>query len=320
MILPRQQIDLSDDVHRQANLLRGWEQTYSQLGSGKFAGSVTTFHFAGLKVFREMMNRAVFQAGCLASGHLAFGLQVRGWGPSCICGEEGRPNTVLVFSGRSGFEFLSPEMFEFLGVELNALPFEDPVLQAMMHELEQLLSGRSRAIALSPIRAGKLQLLLDEILSQNELDGKFTDAPGQGMAFSRGFVGQLLDILQEADFAREGLVQRHWEAIAAIRELVTYSDNCPFSVAELTHITGLPRRTLQNACQSILGMSPIQYLRALRLSEARGKLQVTGSVTEVATHFGFWHLGYFSRDYNAMFDELPSRTVQNRVKDIRRHQ
>jgi len=320
MISPKQWIDRSDDVHRQANLLQDWGQAYSQLGSGCFAGSVTTFHFAGLKVFRETMNRAVFQAGGLPSGRLAFGLQVRGRGPTCICGEEGEPNSVLVFSGRSGFEFLSPDMFEFLGVELDTSPFEDSVLLAMMHDLEQALSGGSRAIALPPAKAGRLQRLLDEILSEDELDDRLCDAPGQGTAFSRGMVGQLLDILQDADCDREGPVLRHWEAIAAIRLLVTDSDNCPLSVAELTHTIGLSRRTLQNACRSILGMSPIQYLRALRLSEARRKLQAAGSVTEVATQFGFWHLGYFSRDYNAMFGELPSQTVQNRVKDTRRRQ
>jgi AraC family ethanolamine operon transcriptional activator len=85
---------------------------------------------------------------------------------------------------------------------------------------------------------------------------------------------------------------------------------------------GLSRRTLQNACQEVIGMSPVQYLRALRLSEARRMMQSARSVTEVATQFGFWHLGYFSRDYQMMFDELPSKTLQRwrtggGVKDTR---
>jgi len=312
LISPKQWIDRSDDVHRQANLLQDWDQTYSQLGSGRFAGSVLTFQYAGLKIFRETMNRSVFQSGGLPSYRLAFGLPLQGRGSSCICGEEGSPNSVLVFSGGSGFEFFSPDLFEFVGIEVDTLASDDSVLLAMMHDLRRTLSGGRRAIAIVPGKASKLQWLLDGILSEEELGDRLGYTSGHAEAFSRSMIGQFLDILQDADCDRQGTVRRHWEAVAAIRLLVTDSDTCPLSVAELTRIMGLSRRTLQNACQSILGMSPIRFLRALRLSEARKTLQRAGSVTQVATQFGFWHLGYFSRDYHAMFGELPSQTVQHR--------
>ncbi len=66
----------------------------------------------------------------------------------------------------------------------------------------------------------------------------------------------------------------------------------------------------------------MQYLRALRLSEARLKMLPAMPVTEVATQFGFWHLRYFSSDYQISLDELPSKTLQRwrtggGVKDTR---
>ncbi len=109
---------------------------------------------------------------------------------------------------------------------------------------------------------------------------------------------------------------RHWDTIAEIRQLVTEGACCPLSVAELTVELGLSRRTLQNACQEIVGLSPVQYLRALRLGEARRMMGRAASVTEVATQFGFWHLGYFARDYHTMFGELPSKTLER----VRRRQ
>jgi AraC family ethanolamine operon transcriptional activator len=62
------------------------------------------------------------------------------------------------------------------------------------------------------------------------------------------------------------------------------------------------------------------YLKLLRLIAVRHQLsqadprQVT--VTEIASHFGFWSSGHFSRDYKNLFGELPSVTLTNGKRHI----
>ena len=56
------------------------------------------------------------------------------------------------------------------------------------------------------------------------------------------------------------------------------------------------------------------YLKQKRLEAARRTLlaasPLTTSVTEVATQWGFFHLGRFARDYSQLFGELPSETLK----------
>ncbi len=308
--------DHSVDVHHQATLLHAWDQEYTQLRPGSFTGSVSTLRNGGVKLFSERMNRAIFQMGALPAPRLAFGLPIRAAGRNYICGEEGNDHSLLVFSGSSGFEFLSPEDFEFYGIEIDTAVSDDPVFLTMVKTLEEVITSSSRAIRLDAARAGKLARLLGAILSEEGIGERLQTWPDHAAAFNRGLVGWILDMLQVAAPEQERVPMRHWDTIAEIRQLVTEGACCPLSVAELTVELGLSRRTLQNACQEIVGLSPVQYLRALRLGEARRMMGRAASVTEVATQFGFWHLGYFARDYHTMFGELPSKTLER----VRRRQ
>jgi AraC family ethanolamine operon transcriptional activator len=302
--------EASADVHHQATLLRAWDQKYTQLRPGGFTGSVSTLRNGGVKLFREEMNRAVFQMGALPTTKLAFGLPVRAAGRTYICGEEGTGDSLLVFSGSSGFEFLSPEDFEFYGVEIETAASDDPVFLTMVRTLAQVIASSNRAIRLDGHRLRKLGRLLGATLCEEGIGERLQTWPDHAAAFNRGLVGWMLDMLQAAPAEAESPPMRHWDTIAAIRQLVAQNSCCPSSVAELTVELGVSRRTLQNACQEIVGMSPVQYLRALRLSEVRRMMEQSRSVTEVATQFGFWHLSYFARDYHAMFGELPSKTLE----------
>ncbi|UWQ96242.1 AraC family transcriptional regulator [Rhodobacteraceae bacterium M385] len=78
---------------------------------------------------------------------------------------------------------------------------------------------------------------------------------------------------------------------------------------EIASASGLHPRTLQLVFQSSFGMSPIAYLKVVRLNAARYRLckrRNRESVTDVAFGCGFSHLGRFSRDYRALFGHAPS--------------
>jgi AraC family ethanolamine operon transcriptional activator len=82
---------------------------------------------------------------------------------------------------------------------------------------------------------------------------------------------------------------------------------------DLCAALGVSRRKLHDAFIAVVGMTPPAYLKLRRLVLARRALRAgDGSrllVKSVALSHGFWHLGYFARDYRALFGELPSQTA-----------
>jgi AraC-like DNA-binding protein len=87
----------------------------------------------------------------------------------------------------------------------------------------------------------------------------------------------------------------------------------PIVPAELAQLAGVSLRSLYKGFQAFCGVSPMQYLKDLRLNRARAELQTPAdatSVAGVAMRWGFGHLGRFSADYRVRFGESPSETLR----------
>ncbi|WP_308377621.1 AraC family transcriptional regulator [Streptomyces sp. ISL-98] len=89
----------------------------------------------------------------------------------------------------------------------------------------------------------------------------------------------------------------------------------PYSAAELAALARVSVRWLQEAFRRYVGMSPMAYLRGVRLDRVRDELKRCGpgelTVSEAAFRWGFAHLGRFSGAYRARFGEAPSETLRS---------
>lgn len=85
-------------------------------------------------------------------------------------------------------------------------------------------------------------------------------------------------------------------------------------VPELVDATGVSRRTLENAFQDMLAVSPASYIKAHRLQRLRLDLMhaAPGSipVSQLARKHGFFHGGQLATDYSSLFGELPGATLR----------
>lgn len=88
---------------------------------------------------------------------------------------------------------------------------------------------------------------------------------------------------------------------------------CP-SVVDICAEIKVSQRNLQYSFKKILDLTPNAYLQHLRLNQVRRRLKNPDTsditVTRVATHWHFFHLGRFASDYLQLFGELPSTTLR----------
>ena len=88
-------------------------------------------------------------------------------------------------------------------------------------------------------------------------------------------------------------------------------------ITQLCQIAQLSERSLQYGFKERFGITPVHYLRVIRLNGAHKQLltleKSTMSVAQIALNWGFVEFGRFSRDYKALFDQLPSQTLATAI-------
>jgi AraC-like DNA-binding protein len=85
------------------------------------------------------------------------------------------------------------------------------------------------------------------------------------------------------------------------------------AVAEAAHVGP---RALQRAFRRALDVTPLGYLRSVRLDRAHEELRTAdpaagATVSGIATRWGFGHPGRFASDYRARFGRSPSETLRS---------
>ncbi|MBE1878196.1 AraC family transcriptional regulator [Myceligenerans sp. TRM 65318] len=99
---------------------------------------------------------------------------------------------------------------------------------------------------------------------------------------------------------RSGIVVR---AIEALNDSI----DKPWSLARLSTAVGASPSTLARRFKQVTGMTPLHYLKRLRLGEAQRRMVVLGeSAGQAAGAVGYLSASHFSRDYRAAYDATPA--------------
>ncbi|GIU31879.1 hypothetical protein TUM3792_43980 [Shewanella sp. MBTL60-007] len=108
----------------------------------------------------------------------------------------------------------------------------------------------------------------------------------------------------------------HSRRIAGVYRVIDYLQSfasCLPSISELCKVANLSERSLEYGFREYLGITPIRYLKVVRLNGVRETLLTSDAsvtVSHVALQWGFLELGRFAAEYRQLFGELPSKTLK----------
>lgn len=298
---------VSDDVDDQAAMLKGWDQSYTQLEAGGFEATVhAAFLTHGSGIFRKTTNRKLHKIFAPPADSFAIAVQLAKSGLTLFQGQPTGAGDTLVLPGDRQFELICHGRFD---VVVAVFPRAD--LASLLGAVHSLDTGARIIKGASGTRMG---LRLAAALSELAASGSALELPAVQLRdeFLRR-CSALLDEAEDQPCHRRNPTRRRtlriFDEAKAFIKAALHREYVP-TVMEIAGSVRVSARTLEYAFDHVVAVSPSRYLQCLRLCCARRDLKngVEMSVTAVAMKWGFWHLGRFSIAYREMFGELPSQS------------
>jgi AraC family ethanolamine operon transcriptional activator len=328
------------DADEHADNLTGWEQRYDQLSAGAFAGELREWCLPHMQVFREHTSQALRQACRVWEDSFWFGVPVGGWGAAGAAAVRGEtPSTringrrhgahdIMVRPGGEAFELVTPATLGLFGIVVQRATLVDAAARQGC-EVDWTSVQTAEVLQVQPRALLRCQLGLAGLLQHtgDAQDGPAAAVPNAAQldTLEEALMSNLLDLLDHSvvDPELRHSHARRRRVVDEARALALAQPDHAVTVPELCERLHVSRRTLQYCFEDELGLSPMAYLRAVRLNGVRRQLRdvarqrATGGmngVQDVAAHWGFWHMSQFAADYRKLFAEAPSQTLRRAMQ------
>jgi AraC family ethanolamine operon transcriptional activator len=293
----------------------GWQIDSTQLGPAKLESAVSLVQSANLGVCHFQFNSRFDQRLHAQPGYYSFGLPDPDAAAATVQGKAASPGGIIVFphdheaygashAGFNGYgihirvaylEAMAEAVFKMPLRLLIPTPGIYGLTEVQLHHLRwELQKWQRMAITADPMAASVLAEHTEETLAVAVLNG-----------------------LSHSIKTEE---TQHLKSDRAIRLVLDYVNSAPseeITAVELCTLADCSQRWLEQSFKMRFGVTPKAYVKYLRLARLRRDLQQvphgeSQTVIDLASTYGFWHMGQLAADYRKVYGELPSDTLKRR--------
>ncbi|MCF7752167.1 AraC family transcriptional regulator [Bacillus subtilis subsp. subtilis] len=288
------------------------------LGAGQFRACLQRLVFPEFSLDSGAYSLPIFASGSFGAGLIALAMAVSCDQPMWANGRWIAAGQVMIFAEDSELNVRpSPGGWQWAVLLIPREVLQRAAVQRAGRELRLPTQGwYSRAAApadAQALREGVARVLDDAATRQGVVSAEQVQAQAQVL------LGVFIDAVGASDNGPESRAVGNWverqrDAIVrrAERYLKTQLDR-PFNSRALEQALGVGERQLERLFREVYGHGPCHWHQVARLNLARSALLQAnrqGSVTEIATRYGFAHLGRFSVTYRNVFGECPRDTLR----------
>jgi len=311
--MPSSAVRTFSDPDEYAASIRAANTELTVTGHGRFAAKLIRIDLHRLWMQRALDNLPRITHPTNIAGRAVFSFRIRPGAGLLTNGLEMQPTNIICHSEGQSYYRRSAGLASYASMSLpvavmishgaamagiDLTPPKDPLIHI----------PRSSAMA-------KLQRLHAVAGDLAENNPEIIANPEAARAVEQALVEALVACLANRQISENSLAQgQHSIAMRRFRRIVEENPERPLYIPEICEAIRASARTLRICCQEHLGMGPKRYLALRRMGLVRRALHEAApdaaSVTDIATRFGFWQLGRFAVEYQALFGEPPSATLR----------
>lgn len=265
---------------------------------------------------RGIYSPAVLVTGTFASDAVTLGLMLRQQEPTILNGDEVRMGTVQFYPENAEMCYRAWPDATWMTFVLS----RERLLQFCLDHLDEApdlpKSGIMTIEPESEQSAGRFLDSLRDLGRSLHALGSHRNRARLGELVENDLLARVANLICARPLVRSNADRHRLRlCIEILRDTIALVEQNPTEILDLqsmSQATGLSPRTLQRTFQAEYGLCPQEWLRVERLHRVREDLlnaKSGNSVTDIATRWGFFHLGRFSQYYRDLFGEQPSQTL-----------
>jgi len=304
----------TSDVEHLASIQKGKNRRYTQIKPGKLQCSYTECNLSDVQLFHERLTVGMRIEAAPNAHYMPFGAAFTDTNDLTFCGNSVRGNTLLQATGGE-WDACSRGVLNYISAAFNRDTLSTNYFRLFKREFPEQWAD-SKAVLTCPKAFSQYLYVLRRVLTLMEAFPVLGTYAQACKMLNDAVLRSALDTLTPTLNYQEKL-SPFSSRKKGVRQVLDYlhihARQMP-TITELCQVAGLSERSLQYGFKEYMGISPVRYLRLLRLNEVRRELmlmtQKRVKVMDVALNWGFVELGRFSGEYRQLFHELPSETLK----------
>jgi AraC family ethanolamine operon transcriptional activator len=290
----------------------GWEAEFSQLGPSTRRSRVNLVQSDNAGICQFQFNSKFDQRMYIQPGYYSFGLLEPDTTLALVQGRTAPAGALIAFPRQDEVHGVSRN-----GFHGNGIHFKGTYLEVIAETVFRIpLPILVPAAKIYSLTASSLGRLRGELYKWWQIPAP-TSPNIEAMIARReeALAIAILDGIRHSSEIHETPFQSSDKVVKLVLDYVHSEPSDEVTALDLCTLAECSQSWLERSFKKRLGVTPKKYVKYLRLSRLRQDLlhsipAENRTVIEIASTYGFWHMGQLAADYRKVYGELPSHTLK----------